>query len=155
MAEEDRNPSSGVSRSGDPAQPAPAAGARGGAGGGGGQPPQETITASSAGEVKAVKLDPVSRAGMQLATGVGLLIGLVTVMLVVHWMATAPWTGIPSDLASRKTDDAKALVENIKTMSDLSADRSIKLFDAVVSRALLPVFTAILGYIFGSRSQNR
>jgi hypothetical protein len=107
------------------------------------------------GRMKEVKLDPVSNAGMQLATGVGLLIALVTVMLLAHWMATAPWTGVPSDLASKKTDDAKALVENIKTMSDLSADRSIKLFDAVVSRALLPVFTAILGYIFGSRSQNR
>ena len=84
-----------------------------------------------------------------------MLIALVTVMLVAHWIVTAPSIGTPSDLASKKPEDATALVTNVKTMTDLAADRAIKLFDAVVSRALLPVFTAILGYIFGSRTGNR
>ena len=115
--------------------------------------PTYRINPDSAGDVKGVeRLDPVRQAGMWLATGVGLLIATVTIMIVIHWMATAPWTGIPANLSGMKTEDAKAAVDNIKNMSDLSADRSIKLFDAIVSRALLPVFTAILGYIFGSRA---
>jgi hypothetical protein len=123
------------------------------AGTAGGTPtPQATISLSSAGEIKVVELDPVGKAGMQLATGVGLLIALITAMLVLHWIATAP--GIPSGLAGKNTADAKAAVDNIKTLSDLAADRSIKVFDAVVSRALLPVFTSILGYIFGSRTSG-
>ncbi len=117
--------------------------------------PRTTISADLAGNVKDVeKLDPVRKAGMQLAMGVGSLIAIVSIMVVVHWMATAPWTGVPSNFSSMKADDAKAVVENLKSISDLAADRSIKIFDAVVSRALLPVFTAILGYIFGSRTAS-
>jgi hypothetical protein len=127
----------------------------GGNGSGPPRPPQATIDAGSAGEVKDVeKLDPVRQAGMRLALGVGLLISVVTIMLAAHWMVTAPWTGVPPHFSEMKTADGKALVENLKTISDLAADRSIRLFDAIVSRALLPVFTAILGYIFGSRTAS-
>jgi hypothetical protein len=140
----------------EPDKPAAADGAEPPAGGnGGGSPPRATIDAASAGEVKDVeKLDPVRQAGMRLAAGVGLLISVVTLMIAAHWMATAPWTGVPPHFSEMKTADGKALVENLKSISDIAADRSIKLFDAIVSRALLPVFTAILGYIFGSRTAS-
>lgn len=41
--------------------------------------------------------------------------------------------------------------ENYVFVSNAIADRSSKMFDLIVVRALLPVFTALLGYIFGSQ----
>jgi len=151
---EEENRAEGAESS-KPDKPTATGGATNSGGGNGSVPPrapQAKIDAASAGEVKDVeKLDPVRQAGMRLALGVGLLISVVTLMLAAHWMVTAPWTGVPPHFSEMNTADEKALVENLKTISDLAADRSIKLFDAIVSRALLPVFTAILGYIFGSR----
>ncbi len=56
---------------------------------------------------------------------------------------------IPSNLA-----DAKSFFDSYKALNDLAVDRTIKLFDTVVAKALLPLFTAILGYIFGSRAES-
>lgn len=41
--------------------------------------------------------------------------------------------------------------ENYVFVSNAIADRSSKMFDLIVARALLPVLTALLGYIFGSQ----
>ena len=114
------------------------------------------IKESSAGSVKEVtKLDAVGQAGMQLAIGVGVLITIITVALVGHWIFTAPAIGIPSELTGKTPDETTKVIENMKAMSDLAADRSIKLFDTIVTKAFLPVFTAILGYIFGSRNSSQ
>ncbi len=45
----------------------------------------------------------------------------------------------------------KTPAENYVFISNAIADRSSKMFNLIVVRALLPVFTALLGYIFGSQ----
>jgi hypothetical protein len=116
---------------------------------------QVEIAASSAGGVDVKedvqKLGALPRAGLRLAMLVGSLIGVVTILVVIQWWRSAPWTGIPPDFTKMKSDEAKAVAENLKILSDTSVDRSLKLFDDIVGRVLLPVFTSILGYIFGTR----
>jgi hypothetical protein len=46
----------------------------------------------------------------------------------------------------------ESLLKNYTAVHGLAVDRATKLFDLVVVKALLPVFTTILGYIFGSRA---
>jgi hypothetical protein len=48
----------------------------------------------------------------------------------------------------------KTPAENYAILSNAVADRSSKMFDLVVTRALLPVFTSILGYIFGAQPRT-
>jgi hypothetical protein len=60
--------------------------------------------------------------------------------------------GVPTDFSKLSAEDAKKLADNLKVLSDASIDRSLKLFDDIVGRVLLPVFTSILGYIFGTRA---
>jgi hypothetical protein len=118
------------------------------------EPAELVVEASSVGEVtgEVKKLEPIQRAGLYLAAGVGAVIAVVTITVIVKWIYTSPWTGVPSNLSNMPGEQAKALVENIKSLSDVAADRCVKIFDAIVVRALLPVFTSILGYIFGTRT---
>jgi hypothetical protein len=48
----------------------------------------------------------------------------------------------------------KTEADNFVSISNAIAERSSKMFDLIVSRALLPVFTALLGYIFASQSRS-
>jgi len=97
------------------------------------------------------KLGALPRAGYKLALMVGTLMGVVTILVVIQWWRSAPWTGVPPNFSNMEADKAKALAENLKVLSDTSVDRSMKIFDDIVGRVLLPVFTSILGYIFGTR----
>jgi len=40
-------------------------------------------------------------------------------------------------------------------MSDVAINRTLKLFDQMVHKSFLPVFTAVLGYIFGVRGTEK
>jgi hypothetical protein len=91
---------------------------------------------------------------MRLATGVGIVTTLAIVLIIADWMAKAPWLGVPSGLAQMDPTQAKAAMENLKTLNDASVESAVKMFDTIVARSLLPVFTAILGYIFGTRASR-
>jgi hypothetical protein len=43
-------------------------------------------------------------------------------------------------------------VADYKALNDIGTTRATTLFDTVVVRALLPIFTTILGYIFGAQA---
>ena len=49
----------------------------------------------------------------------------------------------------------KAILENYKTLQQIALEPLTTLFDSIVVKVLLPVFTSILGYIFGSRSDKK
>lgn len=114
-----------------------------------------TIDADSVGSVRLNKqLEPTQQAGMRLATGVGIVTTLAIVLIIADWIAKAPWLGVPSGLAQMDPTQAKAVMENLKTLNEVSVDSAVKMFDTIVARSLLPVFTAILGYIFGTRASR-
>jgi hypothetical protein len=87
-----------------------------------------------------------------LAAGVGALTCVVTLALVIKWIGYAPPVPtIPLDLDREK---ARLLIENYRQLQQVTLDPFTALFDSVVVKVLLPIFTSILGYIFGSRSNK-
>ena len=100
-------------------------------------------------------MDPRSQAGYRLAIGVGSLIGFVTLLIICQWWISAPSTRIPAGFSALDPAKAKALAESIKSLGDESVDRSVRMFDATVGRVLLPVFTSLLGYLFGTREASQ
>lgn len=106
--------------------------------------------AGPGGEVK-LELTPTQRAGLRLLLWVGLAIAVATSVVLVDWYFQAPrMPALPAD-----SQAAKAVLDNYKTLSDLAAERATKLFDLIVVKAFLPTFTAILGYVFGTRSAGQ
>jgi hypothetical protein len=91
----------------------------------------------------------LQRTGLVLATSVGALASLVTLGLILAWIISGPRVpAIPSDMEPEK---AKAIIENYKQLQQASLQPLISIFDAIIVKVLLPVFTSILGYIFGSQ----
>ena len=87
------------------------------------------------------------QAGMKLAVGVGSLGTFVTLVILVSWCWTRPST--PAITSSLTPEQAQALVTNYKALSLEARDSATQLFDALVIRALLPVFTSIVGFVLG------
>ena len=74
---------------------------------------------------------------------------MVILILLVAWVVSAPrMPVIPGDLDAEK---AKAIIENYRQLQQASIQPLLSVFDSVVVKVLLPVFTSILGYIFGSQ----
>ena len=84
---------------------------------------------------------------MRLAWAVGAVILMVIVFVCADWLVTVP--ARPPLQAPREVIDA------YKELRAGAIEDASKLFDLIVAKALLPVFTAILGYIFGSREAAR
>ena len=74
---------------------------------------------------------------------IGAAIVLTIIFVCVDWLRLTP--PAPSATATRDT------IDNYKEMRSFAIDDASKLFDTIVSKAFLPVFTTVLGYIFGSR----
>jgi hypothetical protein len=95
----------------------------------------------------------LQRTGLLLAASVGALASVVILALVVKWALYAPSIpAIPNDLDREK---ARVVIENYKLLQQAALEPFSTLFDSIVVKVLLPIFTSILGYIFGTRnSQN-
>ena len=110
------------------------------------------------------KLTPTQQAGLWLAAGVGLTLIGVLVFVAVVWFQTAPkppaLLPLPTlnDPAKAKEIIAntqalnQAALDNYKALNAEAISRVTSLFDLLATKTLLPIFTAILGYIFGSRA---
>jgi hypothetical protein len=92
----------------------------------------------------------LQKTGLLLAASVGALATLVTVALVIKWIWYAP--AIPAISADMDHEKVRALIENYKQLQQVTVEPFTTLFDSIVVKVLLPVFTSILGYIFGSQS---
>ena len=91
----------------------------------------------------------LQRTGLVLATSVGALVTFVTLGLILAWIINAPRVpAMPNDIAPEK---AKVLIEDYQALQQASLQPLLSIFDSVVVKVLLPVFTSILGYIFGSQ----
>jgi len=110
------------------------------------------------------RLTPTQQAGLWLAAGVGLTIIGVLVFTAVVWFQTAPapptLLPLPAITDPAKAKEAlasyqalnQAALENYKALNAEAISRVTSLFDLLATKTLLPIFTAILGYIFGSRA---
>lgn len=104
------------------------------------------------------RLPPLQAAGMWLALGVGVISLIVMIGLGVEWQRNTPAAPVfPSNLNGldqQTITNITALLEQYKIASEIALDGPLKLFDRVVASTLAPIFTAILGYIFGTHTKQ-
>ncbi|MCE7915322.1 MAG: hypothetical protein DYH15_11755 [Nitrosomonas sp. PRO4] len=100
-------------------------------------------------EVQDIKVQPVpfvQKAGLKLATAVGIVIAIVTLSAVYLLISHHP--AVPTLEMLKDYPDNKQAIEQYKELSAIAVKSAQDLFQTIVTQALLPVFTAILGYIF-------
>ena len=85
--------------------------------------------------------------GLHLAIGVGVVAFIIVLVILVNWVLMRP--SVPNLSPTLTAEQAQSAVNNYKALSVEARDTAVQLFDAFVIRALLPVFTSILGFIFG------
>jgi hypothetical protein len=96
-----------------------------------------------------VKLTGKELAAFYLAIGVGALIALVTLVMGWDWLRHSPSIPvIPQVLTGNESD----LVTLYRSLGEIATTRFTSIFELVVVKALLPVFTTILGFLFGTQT---
>jgi hypothetical protein len=105
------------------------------------------------------QLEPLQRVGLWLALAffAYILIATGTIFFIsFHCIQLPPFPNPPlnsGDPAQYKalTDVYKQSTEVYQQMAKVQVERATQLFQLVVASTILPVFSAILGYIFGSK----
>jgi hypothetical protein len=108
-------------------------------------------------QVRVGKLTGTQWAGFILAVCVGVIILAVIIFIGIDWLSNAPNLSYP-DLKNVNQEDIETLskaIEQYKSINDLAIERVKTLFDSIVINALLPIFTLILGYVFGTQRVER
>jgi hypothetical protein len=114
---------------------------------------QDVLSSAGIEEKSSVKLGTYTqRAGLRLAAGVGSLAALVTIMVVIWALWSLPKT--PHLEGQMTQEQLTTLMGAQKENYDHVVNAATNLFDSIIVKALLPVFTSILGYIFGARSSS-
>ena len=111
--------------------------------------PAEVLRASGA-ERPVTEGTFLQKTGLLLAASVGALASVVVLALVVKWICYAPT--IPNIPIEMDREKARIAIENYKQLQQTVLEPFTTLFESIVVKVLLPVFTSILGYIFGSRN---
>lgn len=99
------------------------------------------------------RMTEAQKAGIDLLWWVGGLIAIVTVVAVGDWIiggVALPTVNLEAT-TQEQIDTTRAQIENYEAMREADQQRSRQLFEVIVAGTLLPVFTAILGYVFGTQ----
>jgi hypothetical protein len=91
---------------------------------------------------------PLTRIGFYLAIILITYLSVVTLILLAYFLYSSP--APPKGLTL-----CEAQLDQYKQLSEAALDRTMKLLDALVLKGFLPVLTAVLGYIFGTRGADR
>ena len=101
-------------------------------------------------EVPVTGLPALPKAGVKLAGWLLFIISIFVVVMIV-WIGVSEFRfsqWLQSPHSSLKADDVNAIVREHETLREFW----IKIFQMVLLNTLLPVLTAVLGYVFGSRT---
>ena len=113
--------------------------------------PAKEVLLEAGGAKEQVRLGTfLQRSGLALAFSVGSLATVVTLALIIKWICYAP--AIPQIAVDMDREKARLVVENYKQLQVIVLEPFTTLFDSIVVKVLLPIFTSILGYIFGSQN---
>jgi hypothetical protein len=69
-------------------------------------------------------------------------------------LPSPPLSGGDAEHYKQLVDTYKQSADVYQQLAKLQVDRAIQLFQLVVASTILPAFTAILGYLFGSRKND-
>jgi uncharacterized membrane protein len=113
-------------------------------------------------QISGRELQPLQRVGYKLALFVlgYMFIASITIFVVSFRYIQLPLLPAPPS-SSGDAEHYKQLIDAYKTSADVyqqmakvQVERATQLFQLVVASTILPAFTAILGYIFGSRKSG-
>jgi hypothetical protein len=111
--------------------------------------PKEVVQESVPVEPLVSDLPALPKAGVKLARWLLIIISSF-VLLMVIWIAVSEslyFHWISSQHSSLKIEDVNAVIGEHEKLRDFW----FKIFQMVLLNTLLPVLTAVLGYVFGSR----
>ena len=91
---------------------------------------------------------PLTRIGYNLARFLLAYVGVVSLVLLLDYLLHFP---SPPEAASLTPQ----ILADYEKLSQLYTDRILDLFDQLVIKSMLPVLTAVLGYIFGIRGVEK
>src|ERR1035437_6608853 len=81
------------------------------------------------------------------------LLGVIATVTVVSFVRAFSGMEIPLP-KNADLETIKSWVAVQKAYTDAHVDGSIKVFDSVIVKALLPTFSAIVGFVVGSRAEK-
>lgn len=90
---------------------------------------------------------PLVQIGYKLARLLLLFLSIVCILLLGDYLLNTP--PVP-DISQLNAEH----LEQYRELSQIVTERNFKLFD-LFFKSFLPIFTAILGYIFGTHSNNK
>jgi len=94
------------------------------------------------------EVGPLTRIGYKLAIFLLAYLSVVTAVLLIEYFYHAP-------ILPRGSLPDAAQLSRYQQVSEIATNRTLRLLDALVLKGFLPVFTAVLGYIFGTRGADR
>ena len=115
---------------------------------------QEVGLAGSGGSVKPIPRTYSEMAVVYMAYVAGIAGIFFTLLFFMEWWWIAHSIKLP-EVIDPKNPDIDHLQKTInlhKSLSDMYTDRSIKLFDSFVGKALIPVLSTLIGFIIGSKA---
>jgi hypothetical protein len=126
--------------------------------------PSDWLSIGLGGDGKAdvKELHPLQRVGFMLALCVFgyIVIATVFILYISFYSTHLPSLPEPPTMAGdidhyRQLVEAyRQSVEVYQSLAKMQVERAIQLFQLIVASTILPAFTAILGYIFGSRKNE-
>lgn len=96
-------------------------------------------------------LEPLQRAALWSALGIGVLIAAISIPLIVGWLLQAPQ---PPQLAGLDDAATKRALDTYRELVQIHESAAQGRFDTIVLKALLPILTLTLGYVFGSQAKR-
>jgi hypothetical protein len=98
-------------------------------------------------------LTPLQKAGLRILLGVAIVSVFVIIGLGLQWISQAPkFPNLPISAAdTQQIANTKMLLENYKAAGELALSGPKELLDMIVLKMLYPLFTLVLGYVFGTR----
>jgi hypothetical protein len=96
-------------------------------------------------------LQPLQRAALWVALGLGVLIVIIAAPLTIGWLVYAPQ---PPRLEGLTQEQVVAAVATYRELVQIHENAAQARFDTIILKALLPILTLTLGYVFGSQQRR-
>ncbi len=104
------------------------------------------------------KLTGLQWVGFKIAL---ILMGIIMIVIIgigiYYFVNSPPVINLPVDFQQMTADEfgkyTKA-IEIYQELSTASTTRAITLFETIVAKALIPILTSVLGYIYGTYNKN-
>ncbi len=114
-------------------------------------PPPESVPVTAVGNPAQVKDAPLTGrdwVAVLLAGAVLLLVAIISAVLLLDWHVPAPV------LQNIPPEQQKEVIEQYKNLTGVLGERTEKMFDLMVTKALLPLFATLVGFLLGKRSRG-